>query len=90
MNEEKKYKTIKAVVDNGKSKKRANVELGLSIRQVNRLVKAYQGTGKAAFIHENRGKQSRNKVDEQTREQIIQIYLSFLTKPIFIKFIFLF
>ena len=86
MDEEKKYKIIKAVVDNGKSKKRASVELGLSIRQVNRLIKAYHEGGKEAFIHGNRGKKPANKIDEQTRKEIIRIYFSFLICPNFKHF----
>lgn len=65
---------------------RASVGLGLSVRQVNRLIKAYREGGKAAFIHGNRGKKPTNKVDEQTRMKIIKIYLSFRTKPNFKHF----
>ncbi|WP_371864155.1 helix-turn-helix domain-containing protein, partial [Lactococcus hodotermopsidis] len=44
------------VLSSGKKKKqRASVELGLSLRQVNRLLKAYQEKGKQAFVHGNRG-----------------------------------
>lgn len=49
MNENKKYKVIKAVAENKKQKKRASVELNLSVRQINRLVKDYQTNGKEAF-----------------------------------------
>ncbi|WP_163604843.1 ISNCY family transposase [Pseudolactococcus raffinolactis] len=42
MNELKKYRVIKLVHDGKKKKQRASVELGLSLRQVNRLLKAYQ------------------------------------------------
>ena len=86
VNEKKKYNTIQAVVENRKSKKRASVELGLSLRQINRLVKAYQERGALAFIHGNRGKQPLNKVDAQTRKNIVKSYDSFITKPNFKHF----
>ncbi|MGX7199383.1 helix-turn-helix domain-containing protein, partial [Enterococcus nangangensis] len=86
MNEKKKYNTIQAVVENRKSKKRASVELGLSLRQINRLVKAYQERGALAFIHGNRGKQPLNKVDAQTRKNIVKSYDSFIIKPNFKHF----
>ena len=55
MNETKKYQVIKAVAENKKQKKRASIELNLSIRQINRLVKSYRENGKSAFVHKNRG-----------------------------------
>ena len=42
MNELKKYKVIKELVDHGGNKKRASMKLGLSIRQVNRLIHIYK------------------------------------------------
>ena len=45
VNELKKYRVIKLVHDGKKKKQRASVELGLSLRQVNRLLKAYQEKG---------------------------------------------
>ncbi|OUZ18079.1 hypothetical protein A5869_001561 [Enterococcus cecorum] len=41
MNELKKYKVIKLVSEDRKSKKRATVELNLTIRHINRLLNAY-------------------------------------------------
>ena len=41
MNELKKYKVIKLVSEDRKSKKRAAVELNLTIRHINRLLNAY-------------------------------------------------
>lgn len=81
MNETKKYKVIKAVVENKKQKKRASIELGLSIRQINRLVKEYKANGKLAFVHKNRGVTHKHAVPEETKHQIITIYQSFSMKP---------
>lgn len=69
MNEDKKYKIIKAVAENRKDKKRACVELGLSIRQINRLTKKYQEEGKAIFEHGNRGKKATHAVPEEIKNK---------------------
>lgn len=81
MTEEKKYKVIKAVVEKKKQKKRACIELGLSIRQVNRLIKAYQEGGKAVFSHGNRKKKCRHAMPEKVKKEIVTIYLGFTTRP---------
>lgn len=81
MNENKKYKVIKAVAENKKQKKRASVELNLSVRQINRLVKDYQTNGKEAFSHKNRGGKQRHGVPDQVKQQVVTIYQSFRVKP---------
>ena len=47
MKEQNKYEVIKEVVDHGLSKERACLKLGLSIRQINRLIKIYKEKGKS-------------------------------------------
>ena len=71
MNELKKYRVIKLVHDGKKKKQRASVELGLSRRQVNRLLKAYQEKGKQAFVHGNRGVRPNHAMSLETKEKII-------------------
>jgi len=56
IDEEKKYREIKRVVDEGGNKDRAALNLGITCRQVDRLIKAYKERGKAAFVHGNRGR----------------------------------
>ena len=58
MDEQKKYELIKRFVDEGETgnKNRIAFELGISRRQVNRLIIAYKERGKAAFIHGNKGR----------------------------------
>lgn len=55
MNEQKKYEIIKSLVDHHGNKKRVAVQLGCSLRHVNRLIKKYKEQGKSAFIHGNKG-----------------------------------
>ena len=38
MNEEKKYKVIKKLVETNGNKKRAAIELGVTVRQINRMI----------------------------------------------------
>ena len=49
MNELEKYKVIKDLVEHNGNKKRACCKLGLSIRQVNRLIIIYKEKGKSRF-----------------------------------------
>ena len=77
VNELKKYRVIKLVHDSKKKKQRASVELGLSLRQVNRLLKAYQEKGKQAFVHGNRGVRPTHAMSFETKEKIIKHYKAY-------------
>ena len=44
-----KYETIKDFVEHGGNKKRVALKLGITVRQVNRLIKKYKEKGKARF-----------------------------------------
>lgn len=46
MNEIKKYEVIKELVEHKGNKKHAAIKLGLSERQINRLIKKYKEKGK--------------------------------------------
>ena len=74
MNEEKKYEVIKELVDHGGNKKRAALKLGISIRQVNRLIIIYKEKGKSGFIHGNRSRKPVNTIDKSISEDIILLY----------------
>ena len=47
MNELIKYETIKELVEHGGNKNRVALKLGITIRQVNRLIKKYKEKGKS-------------------------------------------
>lgn len=49
MKELDKYEVIKELVDHNGNKIRAKEKLGLSIRQINRLIKTYKEKGKSRF-----------------------------------------
>ncbi|HEL0624364.1 TPA: helix-turn-helix domain-containing protein, partial [Streptococcus equi subsp. zooepidemicus] len=77
MIESKKYLVIKAVCEGKKQKNRACVELGLSKRQVNRLILAYREKGKSAFVHGNRSKRPTHAMSLETKRRIIEKYQSY-------------
>lgn len=74
MEEQKKYEIIKRLVDEGGNKDRAALTLGITRRQVDRLVKAYTQRGREAFVHGNRGRKPAVAIPEQTRKDIISLY----------------
>lgn len=47
MKEQRKYDIIKELVDHGGNKKRVAHKLGITVRQVNRLIKIYKEKGKS-------------------------------------------
>lgn len=47
MNELEKYEKIKELVEHGGNKKHVALQLGLSVRQVERLIKKYKEKGKS-------------------------------------------
>ena len=74
MKEKQKYEKIKDYVDHGGNKNRLALQLGLSRRQINRLIIKYKEKGKSAFIHGNRSKKPVNALDKSISEDIILLY----------------
>jgi transposase len=74
MNEQLKYKTIKGLVDHNGNKKRAALKLGITERQVNRLIIKYKENGKSSFVHGNRGRIPSKSLDKSVSEDIILLY----------------
>ena len=74
MNEQEKYDVIKELVDHNGNKKRASKKLGLSVRQINRLIITYKEKGKSGFIHGNRSKKPVSTLDKSISENIILLY----------------
>ena len=74
MNEQRKYEEIKNLVDYGENKKRVALKLGISVRQVNRLIIIYKEKGKSGFVHGNRGKCPTKTLDKSFSENIILLY----------------
>ena len=74
MNEKLKYEIIKELVDHNGNKNRASKKLGLSRRQIDRLIITYKEKGKSGFIHGNRGKCPFKTLDKSISEDIILLY----------------
>lgn len=71
MNEQEKYQAVKNFVDHGGNKNNLCVKLGLSKRQINRLIGKLKREGKQGFIHGNRFKTPSNKIPEDFSTKII-------------------
>lgn len=74
--EQKKYETIKKVVNNEITKKDAEEQLGLKRKQINRLIVVFKTEGKDGFIHKNRGKTNKNKKDPNLINEVKELYLT--------------
>ena len=74
MKEQNKYEVIKELVDHNGNKNRAKEKLGLSIRQVNRLINTYKEKGKPGFVHGNRSKKPAKTIDKTITDNIILLY----------------
>jgi transposase len=76
MNEEFKYRIIKKLVETNGNKKRAAIQLGRSLRQINRMIAGYNEKGKEFFMHGNRGRKPCHAFTEDEKDEIEQIYLN--------------
>lgn len=74
MKEQDKYEIIKELVDHNGNKNRAKEKLGLTIRQVNRLIIIYKEKGKSGFVHGNRSKKPAKCLDKTISDNIILLY----------------
>ena len=74
MNEQMKFEVIKNVVNGRKSKQRAEVELDLSRRQIDRLVVKYLKEGKYGFIHGNRDRKPITAISKDLKDVIVDLY----------------
>ncbi len=74
MNEQTKYEIIKNLVETRGNKQRAAMKIGCTVRTVNRLIKAYELTGKAAFSHGNKGRKPVCALSTDLKETIICLY----------------
>ena len=74
MKEQKKYDVIKELIDHNGNKSRAALKLGISKRQINRLITIYKEKGKAGFVHGNRTRKPINALDNSISEDIILLY----------------
>ncbi len=86
MDEQKKYQVIKKLVESQGNKDRAAITLGISRRQVNRLIIAYKEKGKAAFVHGNRGRKPAITTPGKVRNTVVDLYRTKYYEANFVHF----
>ena len=74
LREKEKYAVIKKLVETNGNKKRAANKLGLTVRQINRLIAGYKEFGKAFFVHGNRGRKPAHALSDDDKNQIEDLY----------------
>ncbi len=74
MKEQEKYVVIKELVDHNGNKNRASQKLGISRRQIDRLIIIYKEKGKSGFVHGNRSRKPKSTIDKSISESIILLY----------------
>ena len=74
MKEKEKYDVIKELVDHNGNKNRASQKLGISRRQIDRLIIIYKEKGKSGFVHGNRTRKPKSTIDKSISESIILLY----------------
>ena len=57
------------------SKKKAAIKLGCSSKTIKRKIKDYKEHGKSGLIHKNRGRPPSTKIDDSTRQKVIDYYV---------------
>lgn len=74
--EKLKLNEIKKVIIGESTKQEASDNLGITIRQIYRLILKYKNEGEMGFIHKGRGKESKKKTSENIKEEIINLYIT--------------
>ena len=75
MNEQKKYEVIKGLADHpNPNKQRASLELGCTVRHINRLLAGYKAEGKSFFVHGNRRRKPVNTIPDETKTTVVTLY----------------
>ena len=74
MNEQEKNYVIKELVDHNGNKNWTAKKLGISRRQIDRLILKYKEKGKSGFVHGNRGHIPAKALDKSISENIILLY----------------
>ena len=67
---------IRQVVETGLRQKDAARQLGLSVRQVKRLVQRYRAEGAAGLVSRRRGRHPNNQIAEALRREMLDLVRS--------------
>jgi len=74
LGELKRLKLIQSAIDRQITQKSVSTMLGLSERQVRRLVKVVREEGDRGIIHRSRGRPSNRRLSDEIRERVITLY----------------
>ena len=74
--EVRRIEMMDKIVEKRISQKTAASGLGISVRQVKRLVKRYREEGMVGLISKQRGKPSHNQLPEETRQSVVNLLYS--------------
>lgn len=74
--EKEKLNIIKKVTIGEFTKQEASKSLGLTIRQINRLLIKFNKEGENGFIHKNRNKESKKKISLEIKKEIVDLYIT--------------
>ena len=74
--ESKKLNEIKKIIVGECTKKEASETLGITIRQIDRLIIKFKEEGEKGFTHKNRGKVSKKKISEDIKKEIVDLYIT--------------
>ena len=72
----KKLNVIKKILGGECTQKEAVESLGITTRQIDRLILKYKNDGESGFIHKSRGKESHKKIPEDIKEEIVNLYIT--------------
>jgi transposase len=72
--EVKRLKAVQSVIDRHITQHMAATMLGLSERQVRRLVKGVREQGDSGIIHASRGRPSNRRIPEEVRGRVLSLY----------------
>ncbi len=65
---------LRKVLEKKIKQREAAVILGVSTRQIRRLVKRIKREGEAGIVHKSRGRASNRKIPEKTKNMMIELY----------------
>jgi hypothetical protein len=70
----RRLKTIQEAIEKHITQKAASTVIGISERQVRRLVKAVRQEGEKGIIHKGRGQLSPKRIPEKVKEEALKVY----------------
>lgn len=70
-----KYEAIKSIIEGDATKKEIELSLGLSRRQIDRLIIKFKNEGIEGFSHKNKGNKFNKKYSSEIEDEIINLYL---------------